>query len=86
MATVGAGDRDPEGLGTAKGAEGERLGRGVKPLSRNSAPGAGTDGVRDRNGPLPVVVTVARARQGGLFDYTRRSSLSWNCIYYNACV
>ena len=77
MATVGAGDRDLEGLGTAKGAEGERLGRGVKPLSRNSAPGAGTDGVRDRNGLVPVVAIVARARQGGgFFDYTRRSSLS----------
>ena len=77
MATVGASDRDPEGLGTAKGAEGERLGRGGKPLSRNSAPGAGTDGVRDRNGLVPVVAIVARARQGGgFFDYARRSSLS----------
>ena len=77
MATVGAGNRNLEGLGTAKGAEGERLGRGVKPLLRNSTPGAGTDGVRDRNGPVPVVATVARARQGsGFFDYTRRSSLS----------
>ena len=77
MATVGAGNRDLEGLGTAKGAEGERLGRGVKPLSRNSAPGAGTDGIRDRNGPVPVVATVARARQGsGFFDYARRSLLS----------
>ena len=77
MATVGAGNRDLEGLGTAKGAEGERLGRGVKPLSRDSTPGAGTDGVRDRNGPVPVVATVARARQGGgFFDCARRSSLS----------
>ena len=77
MATVGAGNRDLEGLGTAKGAEGERLGRGVKPLSRNSTPGAGADGVRDRNGLVPVVATVARARQGsGFFDYARRSLLS----------
>jgi hypothetical protein len=81
---IGAGDRDRDGLGSTRGVEGERLGRGVKLLSR-STPEAGTDGMRDRNGLVAVV--VARARQGsGFFDCARRSSLSWNCIYCSTYV
>ena len=53
-ALIGAGDRDRDGLGNPRGAEGERLVRGVKLFSRTT-PGAGIGGVRDRD----VLVVVA---------------------------
>ena len=59
MARVGAGDRDRDGLSNTRGAEEERLIRGVKLLSRDITPGVGTDSVRDRNGLVAVVVARA---------------------------
>ena len=73
MARVGAGNRERDSLSNTRGAEGERLVRRVKLLSRDITPGVDTDDVRDYN--RLVVVAVARARQGSLFDYTRCSSL-----------
>ena len=61
-AFVGVGDRDRDGLSNTRGAEGERFVRGVKLLSR-ATPGAGAEGVRDRD--VLVAVAVAVAPGGG---------------------
>ena len=60
MARVGASNRDRDSLSSTRGAEGERLIRGVKLLSRDITPGVGIDSIRDYNGL--VAVAMARAR------------------------
>ena len=60
-ALIGAGDRDRDGLGNPRGAEGGRLVRGVKIFSR-AAPGAGVEGVRDRDVLVAVAPSGGRAR------------------------
>ena len=60
MARVGAGNRGRDGLSNTRGAEGERLVRGVKLLSRDITPGVNTDDIRNRNRPVAVVVACAR--------------------------